>query len=209
MLSLSPQPTSVVSAEIYALILSSRRLGQMLLPEGLARSPYEILDYDSELTLHDVKGSRATFRRRQRVRFLQDGVSAMLDHAWGDGVLTTYYDNSAGMLEDSFNDRGRRHWVVGLERAMGVGETLSFEVERTTMVGFTRDEEWLETTFDEPVGRQRCGVVFPRGRPCLRASLHCGDKELALPVERLGNGATLVRVEIPRTLPDASHTIRW
>ena len=55
----------------------------MLLPEGLTSSPYEVLDYDSTLTLHDRKGNRANIRRRQAVRFLQDGVSAILDHCRG------------------------------------------------------------------------------------------------------------------------------
>src|SRR4051794_35669641 len=101
----------VVSARAYALMLTSRNLASRLLPEGLFSSPYEVLDYDAQLTLHDARGAWATFWRRQRVRFLQDGVSAILDHAWGAGVVATHYDNSAGSLDDSFVDEGRRHLV--------------------------------------------------------------------------------------------------
>ena len=41
---------------------------------------------DITLTLHDGKGLHATLERRERIRFLQEGVSAILDHAWGDGA---------------------------------------------------------------------------------------------------------------------------
>ncbi|TAK28811.1 MAG: hypothetical protein EPO21_21895 [Chloroflexota bacterium] len=102
----TPQPISVVSPKIYAAIGSSSRLKRMLLPEGLIKSPYEILNYESTLTLHDPRGMRATVKRRQEVRFLQEGVAGILDHVWGDGVTLTYYHNDAGKLADSFRDEG-------------------------------------------------------------------------------------------------------
>src|SRR3954471_9681415 len=89
----------VVSARIYATILTSPQLKRMLLPEGLTQSPYEILDYHVRLILHDVPGMRATFFRSQKVRFRQRGVSALLDHAWGSGVVMTGYHNDAGPIE--------------------------------------------------------------------------------------------------------------
>src|SRR5437868_4489971 len=104
---LFPHPGEVVSARIYALILSSPRLKQQLLPQGLICSPYEILDYHATLVLHDPQGRSATFVRTQRVRFLQDGVSAVLDHCWGDGVLVADYAHSAGVVGESFKDEGR------------------------------------------------------------------------------------------------------
>src|SRR5688572_28812760 len=136
--------------QIYDLILSSQRLHEMLLPEGALRSPYESLDYDATLNLHDQRGARATFRRTQQIRFLQNGVSGLLDHAWGDGVLVTNYRHSAGKLEDSFKDQGRRHLVVGLKRSMRSGEALTFTVEREVMEMFRSDEGWVETTIDHP-----------------------------------------------------------
>src|SRR5665213_3087360 len=117
-MSLFPPITPVVSDRAYALILSSPRLAKQLLPEGLLRSPYEILDYDVTLTLHDRRGVRATFERREEVAFLQDGVSGMLDPVWGKGVIATHYDTDAGMLEDSIRDGDRRHFVVGFKHPM-------------------------------------------------------------------------------------------
>jgi hypothetical protein len=54
------------------------------------RSPtgmYEVLEYESTLELLDAKGQRATFRKREKVRYLQDNVIAYRDQAWGDGEI--------------------------------------------------------------------------------------------------------------------------
>src|SRR5438094_175504 len=106
----------VVSPQAYGVILSSRHLQPMLLPQGLITSPYEVLDYNATLVLHDRRGARATFQRQQKIRFLQHGVSGILDHAWGEGILLSNYRHTAGTLEDTFKDHGRRHLVVGLKR---------------------------------------------------------------------------------------------
>ncbi|MCL5736267.1 MAG: hypothetical protein M1274_11875, partial [Actinobacteria bacterium] len=132
------KPSSLVSARIYALILTSPRLKKTLLPEGLITNPYEVLNNQNTLRLEDVKGMIATFQRTQEVRFLQDGVAGFLDHFWGDGVPLTSYRNEAGRLEDSFKDEGRRHVVIGLKRPMARGETLKFDVVRRAMAEFTK-----------------------------------------------------------------------
>ncbi len=51
---------AIVSAELYARLLTSQRLGRLLLPEGLRGSPYEVLSYDATLILEDAKGVEAT-----------------------------------------------------------------------------------------------------------------------------------------------------
>jgi len=205
----SLQEAPVVSARIYALILTSPRLATLLLPEGLLTSPYEILDYDALLILHDPYGVQATFRRTQRIRFLQTGVGAILDHAWGDGVQLTTYDHDAGSVTDLLRDRGRRHLVITLKRPAARGETLTFGVARTAIDAFTEDEEWLETTIDHPIRQLRRAIVFPKARPCLQAVLHGGAEQIPLPVIRQADGTTLVRFEVTPPDPDTSYTIHW
>src|SRR5438046_31604 len=102
---------SIVSSKIYAKILASP-LGPRLLPDGLETSPYEVLDYEATLVLRDPAGRTATFQRTQRIRFLQDGVSAILDHFWGDGLLLADYSQSAGAIGEAFQDEGHRHLVI-------------------------------------------------------------------------------------------------
>src|SRR5437773_1909559 len=114
--------SSIISAQLSAFILGSPRLKTKLFPQGLFVLPYTVLDYDATLVLEDKHGSVATFRRTQRVQFQQDGVRAILDHFWGDGVVLTNYRHSAGRIADSFKSHGRRHLVIGLKQPAGRGQ---------------------------------------------------------------------------------------
>ena len=203
------QPSLIVSPRIYSLILTSPRLKKMLLPAGLLTSPYEILDYQATLFLHDPKGMKATFQRSERIRFLQDGIAGIMDHFWGDGVALASYHNDAGILKDSFRDHGRRHLVVGLKRPMSRGEELGFEVVRSAMVGFTEKEEWLETTLDHPAQHLSRSMVFPKYRPCLSARLHYDGHEADLPITVLADGRTAVGFNIQKPNACAAYTLRW
>lgn len=199
-----------VSPNLYGLILSSAYLREALTPEGLAISPYEILDYDATLVLHDARGAKATFRRKQNIRFLQNGVSAILDHAWGDGILLTNYHNTAGTLEDSFRDQGKRHLVIALKRrGTRRGDTLAFEVEREVMETFLDQHGWVETTVDHPVHQLRRRVIFPKSRPVQRAMIHHGGRCTALPIRQLPDGRTAVGFKLPAPLAHTPYTIRW
>jgi hypothetical protein len=209
MLSLAPPPIDVVSPKVYGLILASESLRSRLLPEGPIGSPYEILDYRATLVLDGPDGHRATFHRTQQVCFLQNGVSAILDHFWGDGVQLVDYRNTAGPIGDSFKDQGRRHLVIDLEHAMGRGEVLTFNVERTALVGFTADEEWLEMTIDHPIRRLTRTIVFPHDRPCRSASLVVGEQVSPLEVKRTRDGRSLLQVRISNPKSDTPYTIHW
>lgn len=210
MLSTQVEPVEVVSARIYALILTSKRLTEMLLPDGLPLSPYEITDYQVTLMLHDPEGMRATFRRVQEVRFVQEGVAGILDHAWGSGVVVSAYDNDAGTLADSFQDEGRHHMVIALKRRMGIGETLRFNVSRTTMACFAQEAQWwMDTTIDHPIKRLSAGIVFPADRPVRRATLEHAGERVSLSARRLPSGRTLVRFHTSRAHAHMPYIMRW
>jgi len=63
---------------------------------------YEILWYEATLTLTDGRGHEAVLERRQRIRFLQNGVVALYDHAWGDGNQFVGYRVTPGKVVDRF-----------------------------------------------------------------------------------------------------------
>ncbi len=209
MQSLAAPVIDVVSLKIYARILTSRSLGRRLLPEGLPASPYEILDYQGTLTLLDPHGHQAVFHRTQTIRFLQDGVSAILDPLWGDGISLATYHHSAGRLGESIRDGDRHHLAIDLARPMRRGETLTFDVERTAMVGFTEDSEWLETTIDHPIHRLSQQIVFPRGRPCRGAELAVADLVIPLGPVAGDDGRTMLRYCVPSPESHVPYLVRW
>ena len=206
--SLLTAPSPLVSKPVYGLVASSDRLRSLLLPESVLEHPYEVLDYDGVLTLHDHKGLKATFKRRERVRFLQDGVGGMLEHLWGDGI-TVGFSNNAGMIGDTIRDAKARHLIVELKRSMAKGEELEFAVKRINMVGFTKSREWLETVVDHPISKLTRSVVFPSSRPCQEATLSWGGQAIALPIETLPDGRTLVRFRIARPQMNTSYLLNW
>ncbi len=55
------------------------------------RGMYEVLEYESTLELKDRGGKRATSKKREKVRYLQDNVIAYQDQAWGDGEILVNY----------------------------------------------------------------------------------------------------------------------
>lgn len=202
-------PSQIVSPNIYGLILSSPHLREKILPEGIRVSPYEVLNYDGSLVLHDKRGTRATFKRRQRIRFLQDGVSAIMDHAWGDGIILTNYRHSGGVLADSFKDQGVRHLVVDLKRPMKRGEILDFEVEREAMEMFGASDGWVETRIDHPISKLSQRIVFPKGRPAHQVGLDDPDQALPLTARQLPDGSTEMIVGLREPAENTPYVIRW
>lgn len=202
-------PPRFLSPAIYRRILSSSSLRRDLFPEGLSKNPYEILSYDATLKLFDSRGARASFSRQQLIRFTQDGVSAILDHYWGDGVGLTTYDNSAGSLEGSLLDGRRRHLVIGLKHSTVRGTVLPFTVTRQAIATFTQPNEWLETIVDHPIQRIRQEVFFPVDRPCLKARLFFGKHSMLVPVSKTASGQTVLRYRVERPVTDAPYLLRW
>ena len=48
---------------------------------------YEVLEYETTLELHDSKGKKATLKKREKVRYIQDNMIAYQDQAWGNGDI--------------------------------------------------------------------------------------------------------------------------
>jgi hypothetical protein len=62
---------------------SSKNLIKRHFPKG----SYEVLEYESTLELLNPEGTKATFSKREQVRYSQDNVIAYQDQAWGDGKI--------------------------------------------------------------------------------------------------------------------------
>ncbi|MGD8968616.1 MAG: hypothetical protein PVI07_13990, partial [Anaerolineae bacterium] len=66
------------------------------------RGLYEVLEYESTLELKDREGRKATFKKREKVRYLQDNVIAYQDQAWGDGEILLNYRCTPGTTVDRY-----------------------------------------------------------------------------------------------------------
>ena len=105
-------------------VLESLTLAQHLRDRLSYHGMYQILEYDSTLEVQDVNGEEATITPRKVIRFLQDNVVAIHDHAWGDGELFAEYTCQPGIpvdFVDFYEDRSTVNaWVNAWVNACSV-----------------------------------------------------------------------------------------
>lgn len=160
---------------------------------------YEMLDYDSELELFDSKGETAVFKKRQKVRFLQDNVIAFQDFIWGDGRIFDEYFCTPGTVVDRYKDGDRWAALVSLRETKNSGDIEDFYVQRTIRCGFTKQDEWWQIEMYHKTRRLELTITFPKARHC----------KSAIVVERNCNRTTPLDQEHFTSLPDGRQLLTW
>jgi len=163
------------------------------------RGPYEILDYDSTLDIRDPKGVRAVLTRSEEIHFLQDNIVAIHDHAWGDGELFAKYQCQPGVPVDIYEDGSKYNILISLRETKNKGDTIQLWIERVIKRGFCEKEEWLETEVDHWMHKLKIAIIFPKDRPCRRATL----------TRRSTGYSTLITQENFALLPDGRQKLTW
>src|SRR6266567_4250790 len=92
--------SSIAFTDVIPFLVSLYRELRQVMRRESHEGLYEVLEYDAVLELVDPKGETAIFKKRQRVKFLQDYVLAFQDYVWGDGELYGDYSCSRGVVVD-------------------------------------------------------------------------------------------------------------
>lgn len=132
---------------------------------------YEILEYDATLEITDPTGEEANLTRHEVIRFLQDNVVAIHDHAWGDGDLFAEYHCQPGIPVDFYDDGSKHNILISLRETKNRGDVIDLWIERVIKGGLLGKDEWLETEIDHRVKYLKLSIIFPRRRRCQRAIL--------------------------------------
>jgi len=114
--------------------------------------PYETIKYSGTLRFLDGKHSSAVFERRQKIRFIQDGVAVFFDRVWGDGILFGgYFARGLRVLEPI---RAHNGYIVPLllPRLFRRGETFNIITRRKTIGAFYDAYGHWETAMHAPTG---------------------------------------------------------
>ncbi len=168
---------ALTSAAIRQILGSRDGLGSLPVVPASRQKPsvhsqmYEILTYTVTLTLLDKEGNQAILERQERVRFLQNNVIALYDHAWGDGQLFTGYRVAPGRVADRFKVGSRYHTLISLRDTKHCGDVLNYRVRRRIVQGFANKDEWLEAEVDHATHKLKLCVIFPADRVCQAASV--------------------------------------
>ena len=130
-----------------------------------------MLSHHTTLELLEPRGNEAIVRRTETVRFLQNHVAAITDHAWGDGEIFAEYDCSPGKPADFFQDGSRHTVLISLREIKNRGDELTFEIRRRIVGGFREVSESWETDVYHRIRHLSVRIVFPKTRPCSRATV--------------------------------------
>jgi hypothetical protein len=172
-----------------------KRVTALRTPDGL----YEVLEYESRIIIHDVKGKKVTLQKRQRVRFLQNNIIAYQDQAWGDGDIFADYKCSPGVAVDRYREGHRYHILISLRGTKNKGDLTDFLIERVIENGFTQDVEDFQTEINHVTNKLTFNVIFPRRR---------FPKKVIL-IEQNSGRSQVLGTKHKLTLPDGRQQFRW
>jgi hypothetical protein len=106
---------------------------------------YEVLRYESTLELKDRGGRRATLKKREKVRYLQDSVIAYQDQAWGDGEILVNYRCSPGTPVDRYRAGYKTYALISRREVKNKGDRDEFNIEWGIRQGFLKRTGHWET----------------------------------------------------------------
>lgn len=175
---------------------------------------YEVLDYHAELELKDSKGLVAVYRKRQRVRFLQDNIIAYQDTAWGDGDIFADYRCSPGIEVDRYREGNHFNILISLRETKQRDDLETLAIERTIRKGFVTEVEYFQVDIIHRTRLLSCAVIFPRNRPPKRVSMIAENSKQSVelgPEARQVLPDRRVRYEWQSASPNLfeSYLLRW
>lgn len=181
------------------ILINFGKFGLEFLNRPAKMGMYEVLEYESTLEFHDPKGIRATYRKRQKVRYLQDNIIAYQDQAWGDGEILHRYRCSPGKPVDRYRLGHKTHILISLREVKNKGDKDEFNIQREIRNGFLRSEEQWETEISHPTDHLKIRLLFPKSRYPQRVVILESDRQRSqvLPVSAI------------QTLPDGHCQATW
>lgn len=184
-----------------------------LLRRSFQSGLFEILEYDSTLELLDPQGERAIFKKRLRVKFLQDNVIAFQDYVWGDGKPLLSYRCSPGIIVDRYREGSRWNVLISLRETKATGDVEEFHIERRLRGSFAAREAWWETSLQQSTHRVKVSVVFPKKTRCKSAVLIERNRNRTTPLDanlvRLPDGRQILTWESDTFRRFETYTIKW
>lgn len=189
----------LLSQDWLSLLPDLYRALRLWLKRSRHEGMYKILDYDSTLELLDPTGQTARFKRRQRVKFLQDHIIAFQDYAWGEGEIFADYKCSPGVEVDRYREGDQWNILISLRETKSAGQVMDFYTERTIKNGFTKNEEWWQVEIRHETKQFRLAIIFPAQRRCQRTVL----------LHRNRNRTTVLGPEHFTVQPDGRQVLTW
>ena len=197
-------PRLEVLGDVWEIV---QRVVQVLSPKNM----YEVLEYESTLILKDRGGKRATFKKREKVRYLQDNVIAYQDQVWGDGEILIKYRCTPGIPVDRYQFGHKTHILISRREVKNKGDVDTFNIEWGIHQGFLQRTEHWETHVIHRMKHLKINVIFPKSRPPQYAKLIKSNRQRSHSLEksRLPGGRWLVAWETRKPRLYENYVLQW
>ena len=172
-----------------------RKVMRGLANEGV----YEVLDYESTLELHDRGGKKATFKKRKKVRYLQDNIIAYQDHGWGDGKILINYRTSRGKAVDRYRAGYKTYILLSLREVKNRGNIDEFNIAWDIRNGFLTEDGYWSTDITNQTRRIKVNVIFPKSRPPSRLTIEENNRQRT----------HILNKDAQKRLPDGRWRVTW
>lgn len=205
----SDNPGSQIK-DVWQLIISSLGLpwfkvlnnfwtGWNLMLVRFRKGLYEVLDYEATLELKDKRGKRASVRKSEKVRYLQNNITAFQDQAWGDGKILINYQCTPGFPVDIYRSGYKNYILISLREVKNRGDTDEFHINWDIHQGFLRPTGFWASEISHYTDKLKMQVIFPKTRPPLQANVLERNRQRTI---KLNKNSFL-------QLPDGKWEITW
>jgi hypothetical protein len=176
----SPFETSVMA--LLGLLTWFWKLIRDIAKKYSKKGIYEVLDYQTKLTIHDPKGKSATLIKYEKVRFLQDNIIAYQDQAWGDGKFLQNYHCSPGIPVDMYRTGQKTYILISLQALKTKWEVTEFNIQWKMKDSFLKPTGFWGTDICHSTSHIKVQVVFPKSRPPQKATIVEANKQKEKPI---------------------------
>lgn len=180
-------------------VLNNLSTGWNFLLARFHRGLYEVLDYEALLELKDKRGKRASVQKYEKVRYLQNNITAFQDQAWGDGKILINYRCAPGFPVDTYRTGYKNQILISLREVKNRGDIDEFHINWDIHQGFLRPTGFWASEISHYTDKIKMQVIFPKKRPPLHAFVLEKNSQRTL---RLNKDSFL-------HLPDGKWEITW
>jgi hypothetical protein len=160
---------------------------------------YKTLDYESNLEIHNETGTKATFSKRKKIRYLQDNIIAYQDYGWGDGEILLNYRTSRGKAVDRYRSGYKTYVLLSLREVKSRGDVDEFNIQWNIRNGFLTKDGYWATDISNRTKRIKVNVIFPNCRPPQQLSIEESNRKRT----------QILGPEVKTRLPDGRWRVSW
>jgi len=197
--SLTPIVVAVLGLPWVQIVTEAWKLGRKIMRGLTDEGMYEVLEYESTLEIHDKGGKRATFKKRKKVRYLQNDIIAYQDYGWGDGEHFLDYRARPGVPVDRHKAGYKTYILLSLREVKNRGDVDEFHIQWKIRNGFLKPDGFWETDVSSRTRDMKVSVIFPKGRPPYSVRL----------VENNIRQTTTLESDAIQLLPDGRWQVIW